>query len=365
MKSVDYLIVGSGLTGGVIARMLSDVGREVLIVESRNHFGGNVYDYKHPSGVRVHAYGPHYFRCKSDEIWSFVNRFSEFYDYEARIKTLVDNKIEDWPINRSYTQRLNTEDFIPHFEGTPNNFEETCLSKMPLSLYKKFIKGYTEKQWGVNPRSLSKELANRFQIRRNYENRLTPKHKYQALPKKGYKFLIENLLKDIPKRLNYKYKFNSPNIHFRKKLIYTGPIDEFFRYKFGRLRYRGQIRDTIHLPHTLYFQQFAQINNPSLKNGSFIRTIEWKHLRSDKNSTSVKGTVITKEYPFNPINPNNYEYPFPDIINSNLYKHYRKLANELKDVIICGRLGQYRYFDMNQAIERAMVIANEILMDPH
>ena len=361
METIDYLIIGSGLTGAVIARKLFDFGREVLILESRKHFGGNVYDYDHSSGVRVHAYGPHYFRTKSDEIWSFVNRFSEFYSYEARIKSLVDNKIEDWPINLSYIKRLKSKDFIPHFKGTPSNFEETCLSKMPVNLYVKFIKGYTQKQWGVNPRFLHTNLANRFQIRKNYENRLTPRHKHQGLPKRGYKYLIDNLLKDIPKRLNYKYDSNSPRICYKKKLIYTGPIDEYFRYKFGRLRYRGQIRETIYLPETSFFQEFAQINNPSLKDGAFIRTTEWKHFTSNKESNSIKGTVITKEYPFSPTNSNNFEYPFPDIININLYKKYRNLASELKDVIICGRLGEYRYYDMDQAIEKAMAITIKIL----
>ena len=363
MESAEYIIVGSGLTGGVIARLLADAGREVLIVEKRNHLGGNIFDYVHHSGIRVQAYGPHYFRCNSVKIWDFVNRFSKFYKYEARVKTFVDGNIEDWPINLSYLNRLNLEQRYPSFDGIPNNFEEVCLSKMPLIVYNKFVRDYTSKQWGVDPKSLGSNLADRISVRKNHEDRLTPKHKFQGIPSNGYHSFIENLLEGIPRKLNYKFAPDTNELRYSKKLVYSGPIDEFFQFKFGHLQYRGQLRETQFLPNIEYYQPYAQINNPNLENGSFIRTIEWKHFTLPYNNHSIKGTVITKEYPFNPVDSNNYEYPLPDMKNVLKYKQYRKLANKLKDVIICGRLGEYQYYDMDSVIERAITIARRILVN--
>ena len=363
MESADYLIVGSGLTGGVIARLLSDAGREVLVVESRSHLGGNVYDYDHHSGIKVHAYGPHYFRCNSKEVWEFVNRFSKFYKYEALIKTLIDGKIEDWPINASFLNKLTPDQRNLSFKESPQNFEEGCLLKMPLTAYDKFVKGYTLKQWGVSPKILNVELANRISVRKNHENRLTPEHKFQALPLGGYKSLMENLFEDIPCKLNYRFKVDSHELLYTKKLIFTGPIDEYFQFKFGNLQYRGQMRETLYYPNIEYYQPYAQINNPNHLKGSYIRTIEWKHFALPEAIQSVEGTVITREYPFSPSLPDQFEYPFPDYENQLKYKQYRKLANKLNNVIICGRLGEYQYYDMDQAIERAIVIAKKILID--
>jgi len=363
MKSVEYLIVGSGLTGAVIARLLADAGRDILIVEMRNHLGGNIHDYTHPSGIKVHAYGPHYFRCNSEKIWQFVNRFSKFYKYEAKVKTIVDGKLEDWPINQSYLNKLSIEERQPKFNGVPLNFEQACMSMMSKSTYEKFIKEYTIKQWGVNPEYLSPDLAKRLSIYNSLENRLTPNHKFQGIPEKGYSDFILKLLNDIPYKLNYKYKAGDSELTYSKKIIYSGPIDEYFNYKFGHLRYRGQLRKTTYFPNLDHYQEYAQINNPEIKNGPFIRTIEWKYLASPFDVPDVNGTVITREYPFDPLNSNNFEYPFPDRINESRYNQYRKLAKSFKDVIICGRLGEYRYFDMDQAIENAMDIAKNILQN--
>jgi UDP-galactopyranose mutase len=145
---VDFLIVGSGLTGATIARTLTDAGCEVLMLERRNHIGGNVHDRVHPSGVRVHTYGPHYFRTNSEEIWRFVHRFSEFFPYEAVVKTQVDGKLEQWPVAAEYIRREVGSFCPPSLHKIPSNFEEACLAKMPRMVYEKFVRGYTEKQWG-------------------------------------------------------------------------------------------------------------------------------------------------------------------------------------------------------------------------
>ena len=164
-EEFDFIIVGSGLTGSTIARLLNDYGFKVLILERRDHIGGNVYDYLHPSGVRIHKYGPHYFRTSSNKIWSFVNRFAEFYKYEAVLKSFVDEKYENWPVAESYIREKIGLNWKPEFKGTPKNFEEASLAIMPRLIYEKFVKGYTEKQWGVPAKTLSANLVKRFDIR--------------------------------------------------------------------------------------------------------------------------------------------------------------------------------------------------------
>ncbi|MPZ52548.1 MAG: FAD-dependent oxidoreductase [Acidimicrobiia bacterium] len=178
----EYLIVGSGLTGATIARHLVENGRDVLILDRRPHMGGNVHDHWHPSGIRIHTYGPHYFRTSSERIWSFVNRFADFYRYEAELLTMVDNSLEHWPVVESYIEKAVGPDWEPAFTGTPSNFEEASLSKMPEQIYRLFVKGYTEKQWGVPAESLSADLAGRFAVHGDGDKRLK-RSKYQGIPR--------------------------------------------------------------------------------------------------------------------------------------------------------------------------------------
>ena len=152
----DYLIIGSGLTGATIARVLSDAGREAVVLERRSHAGGNVHDHSHPSGIRIHTYGPHYFRTASEPLWDFVNRFASFYPYEASLKTWVDGHYENWPIASSYIRRTVGEDWMPEHSGAAADFEEASLSLMPRLIYEKFVKSYSEKQWGVPASSSSR-----------------------------------------------------------------------------------------------------------------------------------------------------------------------------------------------------------------
>jgi UDP-galactopyranose mutase len=195
--SVDYLIVGSGLTGATIARTLVDAGCDVLVLERRSHIGGNVHDHVHPSGVRVHTYGPHYFRTNSDEIWRFVQRFSEFFPYEAVVKTLVDAKLEHWPVTAEYIRR-EIGSWQPEVRtGVPSNFEDACLSMMPRQVYEKFVRGYTEKQWGTPAQNLSPSLASRFEVRLDDEPRFS-RHRFQGLPRDGYAEFTRRLLEGVP-----------------------------------------------------------------------------------------------------------------------------------------------------------------------
>lgn len=359
---IDYLIIGAGLTGSTIARLLYEKKYKVLILERRNHIGGNIYDYNHASGIKVHKYGPHYFRTNSDKIWSFVNRFSNFYKYEAEVKTIIDDNIENWPITKDYIINNIGIDWKPAFNGIPQNFEEAALSLMPKSIYNKFIRDYNIKQWGKQPKELETNLIKRFDIRENHELKLILNKKYQGLPTDGYSNMISNMIKDIPIILGFDFIKNRNTFNPKKMTIYTGPIDEFFNFDLGKLEYRGQKRVHKYLPYTNWYQSHVQINNPSLKNGTYIRRIEWKHLLPYYSRTHIKGTVITDEIPFTPSNPQNYEYPFPSNKNKLLYKQYEKRAFKTSKLLICGRLGEYKYYDMDQAIGRAMSLIEKKIL---
>ncbi len=358
---LDFLVVGSGLTGATIARLLQDVGYRVLVVERRSHLGGNVFDHTHESGIRVHTYGPHYFRTSDEGIWKFVNKFTDFNEYVPCLKSFVDGRFENWPIAASYINREIGKDWEPSFKGIPSNFEEAALALMPSTIYYKFIRGYNIKQWGVDPKELSADLIKRFDVRMDDDPRLMPKHKYQGIPKDGYAKFMENLLKGIPVLLNFDYLKSREFFRPRLKTIYTGPIDAYFDYCFGRLKYRGQQRTHKYLNGISFFQPCGQVNNPGLDNGPHIRTLEWKHMLGLEYAKNIAGTVITKEVTFTPNNPDDFEYPFPDALNSSLYRKYAELASSFENLLICGRLGEYKYYDMDQAIGRAMKIVRNLL----
>lgn len=357
--TVDYLVVGSGLTGATIARYLADSGREVLVLERRAHVGGNVHDTLHPSGVRIHTYGPHFFRTNSMRLWDYVQRFGEFFKYEAVVKSLVEGQLENWPIAASYVRRVAGADWHVTPNAAPENFEQACLAQLPRIVYERFIKGYTEKQWGVPPAAMSPDLFKRIAIRKNDDPRLV-QHRYQGIPRAGYTAWMTQMLDGIPVQLETDYLRTRGEFQARRKLIFSGPIDEFFEFELGRLKYRGQRREHVYLPSTEYAQPYGQINNPDPAQGAHIRTLEWKHMMPVAEAEKVSGTVLTRETPVTPNDPSDYEYPFPDAANAVLYKQYQCRARAHPEVLICGRLGEYRYYDMDQAIGRALVLAHRI-----
>lgn len=357
VTSVDYLVVGSGLTGATIARQLADAGCEVLILERRAHVGGNVHDIRHTSGARVHAYGPHYFRCSSPRIWDFVTRFAEFRPYYPVVKVLIDGRYQPWPINQSLLDGWSP----PACARRPRNFEEACLQKLPLPVYEAYIKGYTRKQWGVNPRQLRPELARRIRVNRAGQSSLMPQCVHQALPADGYAVWMNAMLDGIPCLHGVDYLQRREEFHARKLLISTGSIDEFFRFDEGRLLYRGQQRTVKFLAERNSFRPCVQVNYPQDDPSGPIRTIEWKHLLPPNERATIRGTVITHETPYSPTNPDAFEYPFPDSQNEALYRRYRARAARNSRLLICGRLGDYRYYDMDQAIGRALLLADRIL----
>ncbi|MFZ1073949.1 MAG: FAD-dependent oxidoreductase [Verrucomicrobiia bacterium] len=358
--ALDYLIVGSGLTGAVIARMLVEAGRSVLVIDRRAHCGGNVHDHHHSSGIRIHTYGPHYFRTNDEELWQFVNRFARFYKYEAALKSFVDGRCENWPVAAGYIRRVVGENWRPEFTSVPRNFEEASLAMMPRVVYEKFVKGYNEKQWGVPATQLYAGLARRFDVREDDEPRLM-RHKHQGIPENGYADLMQKMLEGIPLKLNCDYLKNRGEFNAVKMVIFTGPIDEYFGCDLGKLKYRGQRRQHEYLAGVEFAQPCGQVNNPDPANGPHIRTLEWKHMMLPEKIQSIHGTVLTREVTVTPDDPNDFEYPFPDEANTKLYSTYRERAKTMSNLLIAGRLGEYRYYDMDQAIARAMLLARRIL----
>lgn len=356
----DYVVVGAGLTGGTIARLLHDAGREVIVLDRRSHVGGNVHDHRHESGIRIHTYGPHYFRTGAEEIWEFVRRFAEFDRYEAVVKSLVDGVPENWPVAASYVRRVAGADWKPEFTGVPRNFEEASLAMMPAVIYRKFVQGYTEKQWGVPATELEPTLAKRFDVREDDEPRLV-RHPHQGLPRDGYAEFTRRMLDGIPVQLGVDFLQVRESVEARKMLIFTGSLDEFFGFDLGRLRYRAQRREHAYHPDLDWALPCGQLNHPGRGNGEPIRTLEWKHMMSDGDRRRVRGTVLTREYAFTPEDPTQREYPFPSEVDRVLYKRYRERAEALPRLLVCGRLGEYRYYDMDQAIGRAMVLAGRLL----
>lgn len=353
----DYLIVGSGLTGATIARLLTDAGKSCIVVERRNHLGGNVHDQVHASGIRFHTYGPHYFRTNSDRIWKFAKRFGDFYKYEARVMSLVDGRLEHWPIQEECVTRLCGAKWrgeVSSFKlqvKKPGNFEETCLTMMPRLIYEKFVRGYTEKQWGVPAASLDAGLAKRFDVRTDGDTRLS-RHKWQGIPLRGYHAWMMEMLNGVECETNAEIG-GVPKGKY-KHAVWTGPIDSLFGCDEGALQYRGQKRINIATPTP---NGCAQINFPS-RDGA-IRHISWPDIAPYQLVCSTGLTTL--ETPFTPCATTDFEYPFPDAANAKLCASYRKRADKVKGLTVCGRLGEYRYLDMDQAIARAMMIAGKLL----
>ncbi len=359
MTHADYIVVGSGLTGAVIARRLADAGRDVLVVERRGHLGGNVHDHRHPSGIRVHTYGPHYFRTNSTKLWSFVSRFASFYKYEAVVASCVDGQYERWPVSSEYIRRTVGSSWTPAFSGAPANFEEASLAMMPETIYRKFVKGYTEKQWGVPAAALAADLAGRFDVRDTDDVRLK-RHRHQGIPSGGYAAFMANMLDGIPLAGECDYLRDRDRFEAQRMLIFTGSIDELFGFDLGRLHYRGQQRQHRYLPDVNLAQPYGQVNMPDPADGP-VRTLEWKHMATDEERSAAHGTILTDETPWSPTDPNDYEYPFPDAANKRLYLRYRDRARRMPGLLVCGRLGEYRYYDMDQAIARSLLLAKRLL----
>jgi UDP-galactopyranose mutase len=363
----DYLIVGTGFSGSVLAeRLASKANKKIIIVDRRSHIGGNAFDFYNADGILLHKYGPHWFHTNSEKVYNYLSLFTRWITHKHIIKSSVDGKILPFPINRNtlnqfYNINLRDEDETGQFlEKTrekiksPKNAEEMVLSLVGRNLYEKFYLNYTLKQWDLHPKDLDASVTARIPIRfgtdESYFN-----DKFQLMPREGYTKLFKEMLcnRNITVVLQKDYRAIVNEVKF-KKMIYTGPVDEFFNYKFGELPYRSLKfeHETIEIE---YYQECQQINFPN--ENPFTRIVEWKHAtgqRSDKTS-------IMKEYPMAFKKGDERFYPVPGNVSKVAFKKYQAEANKLRDVIFCGRLAEYKYYNMDQVIARALKLFEELV----
>lgn len=360
----DYLIVGAGFAGSVMAeRLASQFNKKVLVVEKRNHIAGNAYDEYDEHGILVHRYGPHIFHTNSKEVFDYLSQFTEWIPYEHKVLAKIGNELYPIPINRItinklYNLNLKTEDEVKVYFDTVKekrfpilNSENIIVNQVGKDLFEKFFKHYTKKQWDLEPKQLSPSVCGRIPVRTNDDCRYFT-DKYQFMPKDGYTKMFERILnhKNIEVILNTDYKNILDSMKF-DKMIYTGPIDYFFDFKFGKLPYRSIRFEFRNLPQ-VQFQETAQINYVD-DSVEFTRVVEHKFL-SQQNSDS---TTISFEHPQKNGEP---FYPIPTEENRNKYLLYKKELEKISNIIFCGRLAEYQYYNMDQVVANTLKLFNNI-----
>jgi UDP-galactopyranose mutase len=357
MKKYDFLIVGAGLFGSVFAQQAIENGYTCLIIDKRNHNGGNVYT-ENVNGIDVHKYGAHIFRTSSKEIWEYVNRFAKFNHYTNRVKVNHKEKIYSFPINLLTFNQVfgcNTPEEVEKKLKEvrldipdPKNLEEHLLSTIGKDLYETFFYGYTKKQWGRNPIDLPKSIISRIPIRTNFDDNYF-NDCYQGIPIEGYTKMIENMQmgSEILLGKNYLDDIQGWN-SICDNVVYTGPIDELMDFKFGELEYRS-LRFEEYIIDKPDYQGCAVMNFTDL-DVDHTRIIEHKHFTFGKQEF----TIISKEFPLKWDKDKERYYPINDEMNTKRYKKYKKEIELDPKYIIGGRLAEYRYYDMHQVIGSAI-----------
>lgn len=355
----DYLIVGAGFSGAVLAeRLSSQLGKTCLVVEKRRHVGGNAYDCHDAAGVLVHPYGPHYFRTNSDRIKDYLSRFTEWRPVEYKVLSWTDGRYWQFPINlNTFEQLLGRASTTEEMERTllewrvpitaPRNSEEVIVSQVGWKLYEKFFKNYTRKQWHRDPKELDASVCGRIPIRTNRDDRYLSE-KFQALPKNGYTLVFERMLANsrIKVLLNTDYRQLLAKVKFGH-MIYTGPVDEYFDCCHGPLPYRS-LRFEPETIRTEYFQPVMQVNYPN--DHEFTRIVEIKHATGQR----IPVTTIVREYPEDYAPGREAYYPIPAPDATALYRRYQERAEAEKNVSFVGRLATYRYYNMDQVVGMAL-----------
>jgi UDP-galactopyranose mutase len=358
----DFLVVGAGFAGSVIAeRLASQANQRVLIVDKRSHIGGNAYDHFNDDGILVHKYGPHIFHTNSAEIYNYLSQFTQWRHYEHEVQAYVDNQLVPIPINRNtinklYGLNLSESEVEAFLAARRENrkpvrtSEDVVLNAVGRELYEKFFQGYTRKQWGMDPSELDSAVTARIPTRHNTDNRYFT-DAYQVMPRHGFTRMFENMLNhpNIKVMLNTDYREIESVIPFRK-MVYTGPVDEYFKYCYGKLPYRS-----LEFKHeTLDVEQHQPapvINYPN--DYDYTRVTEFKYL----SGQSHPKTSIVYEYPRSEGDP---YYPVPKPENAKIYMKYKALADALDDVYFVGRLATYKYYNMDQVVGQALTVYKQI-----
>jgi UDP-galactopyranose mutase len=357
----DIIVVGAGISGATIAeRYASVLDKKVLVLEKRNHIGGNCYDYSNESGILVSKYGAHIFHTSFEDVWEYVNKFSEWNRYEHKVLSSVDGKLVPVPvniktINTLFGLRIKSEKEMKKWLDAntipiknPKNSKEMALSRVGPILYEKMFRQYTKKQWDAYPHELEASVIGRIPVRTNFDDRYFS-DPHQGMPKEGYTTLFEKMLRhpNITVRLNTDYFAVKDTLKNYEKLFFTGPIDTFFACKFGeKLQYRS-----LHIKFETYDKEFYQsnsvINYPN--DYDYTRIVEYKHLTGQRHPK----TTISKEYPTWKGEP---YYPVHSQRNRDIFEKYKKEAEkiEAKGIYFVGRLANYKYFNMDQAFKNAL-----------
>ena len=359
----DYLIVGAGFAGSVVAERMARVfHKKVLLIDKRQHVGGNAYDYRNEAGLTVHRYGPHIFHTNSEEVFAYLSQFTSWRIYEHKVLAQVDGKLVPVPINLNtlnqlYGLKLSTEkeaeDFLAsRAEARPSlrTSEDVVVSKVGRDLYEKLFRNYTRKQWGRDPSELDAQVTARIPVRTNRDNRYFT-DRFQAMPKHGFTRLFENMLDhpNISIQLGCAYSEAVKEHRFRE-VIYTGPVDEFFDFRFGPLPYRS-----LRFQHETLNREFLQpvgvVNYPN--DHAYTRITEFKYLTGQTH----RQTSIVYEFPVDGGDP---YYPVPTQENAVLYKRYEELAARRAGVHFAGRLATYRYYNMDQVVAQALKLVKHL-----
>ena len=355
----DYLIVGAGLFGATCANLLTKKGKKVLVIDRRNHIAGNVYTEK-IEGINVHKYGAHIFHTDYKDVWDYVNSFVEFNRYTNSPIARIGNEVYNMPFNMNTFSKIWDDVFTPEdamchineekkeITGEPKNLEEQAISLVGRSIYEKLIKGYTEKQWNRDCKDLPAFIIKRLPVRLIYDNNYF-NDRYQGIPMGGYTLLVEKMLEGVEVRLNTNFFDNREELTaLADKVIYTGPIDEYFDYSLGKLEYRSLKFDTKILDEVNY--QGNAVVNYTGHEVDYTRVIEHKHFEFD--TTSPK-TVVTFEYPSDYEEGMEKYYTINDDKNNALAEQYRELASKEEKTVFGGRLAEYKYYDMDDVIKSA------------
>lgn len=351
----DFLIVGSGFFGSICARELTDRGYKVFVIEKRNHIGGNCYT-SNKDDINVHEYGPHIFHTSNKKVWDWINKYVKFNNFTLRPVANYKGEIYSLPFNMWTFSKLwgityphQAKEIIKEQSldiNEPSNLEEQAIKMVGRDGYNKLIKGYTEKQWGKDCKELPTEIIKRLPIRFTYDNNYF-NDVYQGIPIGGYTQIFEKLLDGIDVKLETDFfKDKLPNY---KNLIYTGPIDKYFNYEFGKLEYKTSVFEHKRL-NTDNYQGVAMMNYTQIEI-PYTRIIEHKHFENVKSDL----TWISWEFPIEYITDETEPYyPINDITNNSIYLKYKEKADKLNNVFFGGRLAEYKYYDMHQTIESAL-----------